>query len=74
MKRLQRTVLAERMGPLRAVVFRLEGIGCRRRGWIVGTWCAAEMAIKDENENGKPDFAMVDVRDFRGSAQGTACM
>lgn len=33
-----------------------------------------EMAIKDENENGKPDFAMVDVRDFRGSAQGTACM
>lgn len=46
MKRLQRTVLVERMGPLRAVVFRLEGIGCRRRGWIVETWCAAEMGKK----------------------------
>lgn len=33
-----------------------------------------ETALKDENENGTPDFEMVDVRDFRGSAQGTACV
>lgn len=32
-----------------------------------------KMVLKDEDENGKPDFEMAGVRDFRGSAQGTAC-
>lgn len=32
-----------------------------------------KMVLKDEDENGNPDFEMAGVRDFRGSAQGTAC-
>lgn len=42
-------------------------------GDMVRSGNGSKMVLKDEDENGNPDFEMAGVRDFRGSAQGTAC-